>query len=73
MSCSEVERVIFSLINSSARWDDIPTFIAKKCLYSYLKPLTYLIIIYVNKICNTSNLLFSITYADDTSVLLIAY
>ena len=43
MSCSEVERVISSLKNSSAGWDEIPTFVAKKCVYSYLKPLTYLI------------------------------
>ena len=43
LSCLEVERVISSLKNSSAGWDEIPTFVAKKCVYSYLKPLTYLI------------------------------
>ena len=29
ISCSEVERVISSLKNSSAGWDEIPTFVAK--------------------------------------------
>ena len=43
ISCLEVERVISSLKNSSAGWDEIPTFVAKKCVYSYLIPLTYLI------------------------------
>ena len=43
ISCLEVERVISSLKNSRAGWDEIPTFVAKKCVYSYLKPLTYLI------------------------------
>ena len=44
MSCSEVERVISSLKNlGCAGWDEIPTYLAKKCVYSYLKPLTYLI------------------------------
>ena len=32
MSCSEVERVNSSLKNSSAGWDEIPTFEAKKCI-----------------------------------------
>ena len=41
--CLEVERVIPSLKNSSAEWDEIPTFVAQKCVYNYLKPLTYLI------------------------------
>ena len=41
ISCLEVERVISSLKNSSAGWDEIPTFVAKKCVYSYLKPLNY--------------------------------
>ena len=43
MSCLEVERVISSLKNSSAGWDEIPTFVAKTCVNSYLTPLTYLI------------------------------
>ena len=43
MCCLGVERVISSLKNSSAGWDEIPTFVAKKCVYSYLTPLTYLI------------------------------
>ena len=37
MSCLEVERVISSLKNSSAG------FVGKKCVYSFLTPLTYLI------------------------------
>ena len=32
MTCSEVERVISSLKNSSAGCDKIPTFVAKMCL-----------------------------------------
>ena len=43
ISCLEVERVISSLKNSSAGWDITPTFVAKKCVYSYLKSLTYLV------------------------------
>ena len=43
ISYLELERVISSLKNSSAGWDEIPTFVAKKFVYSYLKPLTYLI------------------------------
>ena len=36
-----MERVISSLKNSSAGWDEIPTFVVKKCVYRKL--LTYLI------------------------------
>ena len=43
MFCLEVEQVISSLKNSNAGWDEIPTFVSIKCVYSYLKPLTYLI------------------------------
>ena len=42
ISCLEVEGVIYSLKNSSAGWDEIPTFVAKNCVYSYLQQLTYL-------------------------------
>ena len=43
MSCLDVEQVISSLKNSSAGWYGIATFVAYKYVYSYLKPLTYLI------------------------------
>ena len=36
-------RAINSLKNASAGWDQIPTFIVKKSIQHYLKPLTYLI------------------------------
>ena len=36
-------RAINSLKNASAGWDQIPTFIAKRSIQHYLKPLTYLI------------------------------
>ena len=36
-------RAINSLENASAGWDQIPTFIAKRSIQHYLKPLTYLI------------------------------
>ena len=39
----EVKQVISSLKNSSAGWDEFPTFVAKKCVDGYIKPLTYLI------------------------------
>jgi len=43
ISCAEVKRIISSLKNSSAGWDGIPTFAAKKCVESFIEPLTYLI------------------------------
>ena len=43
MSYLEVERVISSLNTSNTGWDEIPSFVAKKCMYSYLTSLTYLI------------------------------
>ena len=36
-------RTINSLKNASASWDQIPTFIVKRSIQLYLKPLTYLI------------------------------
>ena len=41
--CTEVRQIISSLKNSSAGWDELPTFVAKKCVDSYIEPLTYLI------------------------------
>ena len=39
----EVVNIIRSLNNSSPGWDDIPSFITKRVLNSYIKPLTVLI------------------------------
>ena len=35
-------KVIHSLNNSSSGWDEIPTFLVKKCVDSFIEPLTYL-------------------------------
>ena len=43
ITCHEVYQVICSLKNSSAGWDDFPTFVLKKCSDSLLQPLTHLI------------------------------
>ena len=43
ITCHEVYQVICSLKNSSAGWDDFPTFLLKKCSGSLLQPLTHLI------------------------------
>ena len=43
ISENETLRAINSLKNASAGWDQIPTFIAKRSIQHYLKPLTYLI------------------------------
>ena len=43
ITCHEVYQVICSLKNSSAGWDDFPTFVLKKCSGSLLQPLTHLI------------------------------
>ena len=43
ISCTEVKQVISALKNSSAGWDEVPTFVAKKCEDGFIKPLTYLI------------------------------
>ena len=39
----EVVNIIRSLKNSSPGWDDIPSFFTKRVLYSFIKPLTFLI------------------------------
>ena len=39
----EVVNIIRSLNNSSPGWDDIPSFLTKRVLNSYIKPLTFLI------------------------------
>ena len=43
ITCHKVYQVICSLKNSSAGWDDFPTFVLKKCSGSLLQPLTHLI------------------------------
>ena len=43
ISSTEVTQVISTLKNSSAGWDGLPTFVAKKCVSGYIEPLTYLI------------------------------
>ena len=39
----EVVNIIRSLNNNSPDWDDIPSFLTKRVLNSYIKPLTVLI------------------------------
>ena len=43
ISYTEVTQVISTLKKSSARWDKLPTFVAKKCVPGYIESLTYLI------------------------------
>ena len=43
ISYTEVTQVISTLKKSSAGWDELPTFVAKKCISGYIEPLTYLI------------------------------
>ena len=43
VTCEEVKCVIHSLNNSSSRWDEIPVFLVKKCVDSFIEPLTYLV------------------------------
>ena len=43
ITSTEVGQVISSLNNSSAGWDERPTFVAKECVNGYIEPLTYLI------------------------------
>ena len=43
ISYTEVTQVISTLKNSSAVWDELPTFVAEKCISGYIEPLTYLI------------------------------
>ena len=40
VSCAEVINVIHSLNNSSAGYDEFPTFAAKLCVESFIQPLT---------------------------------
>ena len=40
---AEVRQTILSLKNYRAGWDDIPAFVAKQSIESYIEPLTYLI------------------------------
>ena len=35
--------MISKLKDSSAGWDELPTFVAKECVNRYIEPLTYLI------------------------------
>ena len=39
----EIMQIILSLKNSAAGWDEIPASVGKKCIQSYIKPLTYII------------------------------
>ena len=41
ISYTEVTQVISTLKNSCAGWDELPTFVAKKCINGYIEPLTY--------------------------------
>ena len=43
VTCEEIKGVIHSLNNSSSGWDEIPTFLVKKCVDSFIEPLTYLV------------------------------
>ena len=43
VTCEEVKCVIHSLNNSSSGWDENPTFLVKKCVDSFIEPLTYLV------------------------------
>ena len=43
VSCAEVINVIHYLNNSSAGYDEFPTFVAKLCVESFIQPLTFLI------------------------------
>ena len=43
VTCEEVKCVIHSLNNSSSGCDEIPTFLVKKCVDSFIEPLTYLV------------------------------
>ena len=38
--CTVVAQVISSLKNSSTGWDELPTFVAMKCVDGYIEPLT---------------------------------
>ena len=43
VTCEEIKGVIHSLNNSSSDWDEIPTILVKKCVDSFIEPLTYLV------------------------------
>ena len=43
VTCEKIKGVIHSLNNSSSGWDEIPTFLVKKCVDSFIEPLTYLV------------------------------
>ena len=43
VTCEEVKFVIHSLNNSSSGFDEIPTFLVKQCVDSFIEPLTYLV------------------------------
>ena len=43
VTCEEIKGVFHSLNNSSLGWDEIPTFLVKKCVDSFIEPLTYLV------------------------------
>ena len=43
VTCEEIKGVIHSLNNSSSGWDEIPTFLVKKCVDSFIEPLTYFV------------------------------
>ena len=46
ISSTEVTQVISTLKNEyiyNAGWDELPTFVTKKCVNGYIEPLTYLI------------------------------
>ena len=43
VTCEEIKGVIHSLNNTSSGWDEIPTFLVKKCVDSFIEPLTYLV------------------------------
>ena len=39
----EIKGVVHPFNNSSSGWDGIPTFLVKKCVDSFIEPLTYLV------------------------------
>ena len=42
ITCTEIAQVISSLKNSSAGWDELPTFVVKKYIDGYIELQTYL-------------------------------
>ena len=43
ISIMEIRNIISSIKNSSPGWDDIPAFVAKKCMDYYIAPLTHIV------------------------------